>query len=317
MMHHKATNAARPPSLVDTLGTGFRALNRGLPALVVPLAIDLWLWLGPRISVRPLAEWLRSLDPSTWDQARAQIAAAVPEGRPFDLRLNGQIRFWFWRPIYQFEVPPGSPQLVEPAIWSIDNLLVLCGTLIAINMIAALLTAIYLLSLADVVRGSAHPGHWLRQVVRTWLALMGVLGIILTFLMVVGIPLFAIASVLATVVPMVGYFVLAFLFAVVIWVVFSASFAYDAVALNRAGPIGALLASLVVVRRYFWSAIGLFLLKIFILAGLGIIWHGLARSIPGLLIAMATSAYVGAGLAAAHLVFFRDRFPAPVAVQAQ
>jgi hypothetical protein len=309
-MHHKATNAVRPPSLVDTLSMGFRTLNRILPVLGVPLVINLWLWLGPRISIAPLLAWIRSFDPQTWDQARDQIAAAVALDQPLDLRTIGPMRFW--QPIYFFPMPADAVQPVEPAVWIFQSFLTVGAVLVAINVLVMLLTAVFLVPLADQVREAPPTGSWLARVARTWLVFLGVLGIVLTALVVVGIPLLAIASALAAFVPVLGSFVVALLFAVMFWTSLSVSFAYDAIVLNQVGPVAALLASLAVVRRFFWGVLGLFLLKHFILAGLGFIWVGLTTTVPGVLTAIIASTYIAAGIAAAHLIFFRDRLPLAV-----
>src|SRR5688572_18920040 len=92
MTHRNATNTVRPPSLVDTVGTGFRALNRALPALLVPLVLDLWYWLGPRMSLHPLVDWLRRIiDPETWQLLRDRLGPELLTDRLFDLKLSGRI----------------------------------------------------------------------------------------------------------------------------------------------------------------------------------------------------------------------------------
>lgn len=315
MTHRNATNTVRPPSLVDTLGTGFRALNRALPALLVPLVLDLWYWLGPRMSIHPLVDWLRRLvDPETWQLMRDRLGPELLTDRLFDLKLSGRIegQLPFWRRMYTLETVTAAPP-VAPAIWSIGNFGTLFATVLALNLVLTLLTAIYLLPLADIVRGAPVQRRWSRRILRAWLAQLGVLAIVLALLIIVGIPLVTLASVVATVAPAAGSFLSVLAMALLLWIVFTASFAYDAIVLNDAGPISALLASLLIIRRSFWGAVGLYLLNFFILAGLNIIWQGLMGSIPGLLVAMLTSAYVGAGLAAAHLVFYRDRLPTSAA----
>lgn len=314
MTHRNATNAVRPPSLVDTFGTGFRVLNQSLVVLLVPLVLDLWLWLGPRVSVRPLVEWVRSFNPAVWDQAREQLGATA--GAPsIDLRLAVQLeqQLRLWRPMYILEGASSALRPPNPAVWQIGTVLGLAALVLAINVVIALLTAVYLVPLADAVRGSSRAGSRARHIAGAWMALMGVLGLMLIFLLIVGVPLLALASLLAAVVPAIGYFLGSMLFALIVWAIFSTSFAYDAVVLNNANPVRAMYASLMVVRRYFWGALGFLLLKMFVLAGLGVIWQRLLGSMPGLLVAMATSAYVGAGMAAAHLVFFRDRLLQPAA----
>jgi hypothetical protein len=314
MMHRNATNAVRPPSLVDTLSSGFRTLHRAYLALLVPIALDLWYWLGPRISPQPLVAWLRSFNTETWDAAREQAAPLLPQDRPFDLRIEGILEgrwfFWFWRRIYTF-VPSGdAARPWEPATWYVGGFGVLFGTLIVLNVVFALLVVLYLLPLADAVRGNVPAGRWPRRVMSAWLRVMGVQGLVLALLIVGGIPLLVVAGAVAQFAPLVGSFLGSALLVLVLWLMFTTSFAYDAVVLNGSNPVRALLSSLFVVRTSFWSVIGLYLLSGVILAGLGVIWQGFQSTIIGMLAAMFTSAYVGAGLAAAHLIFYRNRLPA-------
>lgn len=234
-----------------------------------------------------------------------QLREVYPAGQ--SLYLQGQLPFW--RRLHILGTPSDAAQLLEPSTWFIGDLWTLLGTLLLINLTITFLTVLYLLPLAEVVRGGASPRGIGRRVLRTWLSLLGVIGIILTILAVIGIPLTAVAMVIFSIVPTLGSAILFLVFAVAIWIVFSASFAYDAIVLDDAGPIAALLVSLVVVRRHFWGVVGFFLLQTFILLGLGFIWSGLVSSTLGVVVAVVTSAYVGAGIAAAHLVFFRDRAP--------
>ena len=59
------------------------------------------------------------------------------------------------------------------------------------------------------------------------------------------------------------------------------------------GPIRAVLMSIRVVHRHFFSTIGLLLLSLVIVSGLQIVWHMLAGNSIGTVIAIAGSAYVG------------------------
>jgi hypothetical protein len=305
MMHHNATNTARPPSLVDTFGSGFRVLNRALGVLIIPLLIDFWLWQGPRLSLRPLVQRIRAFNPESWDQAVAQLQELAPTEQSF--YISGQLPFW--RRLHILGTPADAAQVIQPATWFIGDLGTLVGTLLLINLVVTFLTVLYLLPLAEVVRGSASRGGILRRVLRTWLAVLAVIAIILMVLAVIGIPLTAVAMVLFSIVPTLGSAMMLLISTAAIWMIFSTSFAYDAIVLDDAGPITALLASLALVRRYFWSTIGFVLLQTFIMLGLGFIWSALVTTVPGVLIAVVTSAYIGAGVAAAHLVFFRDRAP--------
>jgi hypothetical protein len=305
MMHHKATNTARLPSLVDTFGSGFRALNRALIVLIIPLFVDFWLWVGPRLSLQPLAQRLRGFDPATWDQAMAQLRELYPMEQ--SLYVRGQVPFW--RRLHILEVSPDAAQIMQPATWFIGDLWTLLGTLLSINLAVTFLTVLYLLPLAEIVRGGAGRGRLGGRILRAWLRVLAVIGTVLSILAVAGIPLTAIAMVVYSIVPAIGSAVLLLVFGAIFWLIFSTSFAYDAIVLDDAGPIAALLVSLAVVRKHFWGAVGFFLLQTFILLGLQFIWSQLVTTAVGVVIAVVTSAYIGAGIAAAHLVFFRDRAP--------
>src|SRR2546422_9788340 len=52
------TRAATPPGLIDTLQAGFDTVNRNLWLLALPIAIDVFFWLGPQLTLGSLAEWL-------------------------------------------------------------------------------------------------------------------------------------------------------------------------------------------------------------------------------------------------------------------
>ena len=122
------------------------------------------------------------------------------------------------------------------------------------------------------------------------------------------IPFLLIGGLLSLVSTVLGYTVMFFGVAGVIWMWFTARFAFAAVVISNASAPRALLGSVLVVRRWFWSAIGLFFLSYIIVSGMTVIWQGLAHlGLVGLLLAIIGSAYISTGLAAAHLVFYRDR----------
>ncbi len=61
-MSHPAVGApanAGPTGLIDTLQAGFNTVNRHLWLLLLPLIVDLSLWLGPQLTVGPaVSDWL-------------------------------------------------------------------------------------------------------------------------------------------------------------------------------------------------------------------------------------------------------------------
>ena len=60
---------AQPSGVIETLSAGYTAVNRQLWVLMLPILLDVFLWLGPHVSYSPLvgpvvtqaAEWTRQV----------------------------------------------------------------------------------------------------------------------------------------------------------------------------------------------------------------------------------------------------------------
>src|SRR5689334_7802225 len=53
MVSGKFVMPASPVGIIDSLASGFEIVTAHLQILLLPLSIDLFLWLGPRFSFRP------------------------------------------------------------------------------------------------------------------------------------------------------------------------------------------------------------------------------------------------------------------------
>lgn len=91
------------------------------------------------------------------------------------------------------------------------------------------------------------------------------------------------------------------------WVIIYTGFTIEAIIIHEVGVLRGIIYSLRLVQRHFWSAFGLLAISALIIAGLGALWNWLAQSVLGILVTLVASAYVGAGLAAARLVFVAER----------
>jgi hypothetical protein len=80
-----------------------------------------------------------------------------------------------------------------------------------------------------------------------------------------------------------------------------------AIFVDDARPIAAIGLSLRVLKRSFWSSLGLLVLSATILMGFPVVWRVFMGHPLGMVVAIVGNAYVGTGLAAATMVFYRDR----------
>ncbi len=305
-MHHNAVKTDRPPSIISTINTGFQALNRHWWLIVVPLLVDLFLWTAPRISPQPLvdnvAHQLNNVDLNA--SLQGYVSQWRELGIPFDLRIRGNALNLLGSLIGTVVTPP-SP--LGQGTWHIGSLGLLLGTLLLVNIAGLAISSIYLLLLGDAIRQQGRQqGLW--RGVKVFIKMLGVTLVWCGVALAILIPFLLLGGLLTLFSTVLGYTVMFFGVAGVLWMWFTARFAFAAVVMSNASAPRALLGSVLVVRRWFWSAIGLFLLSYVIMSGMAVIWQGLAHlGLIGLVIAMIGSAYISAGMSAAHLVFYRDR----------
>ncbi len=315
MQHMNASKTARLPSLVETISLGFGVVNRCLWVLAIPVLLDLVYWLGPRLSVQPLVQQLVSLSNAV---ARGAMDADARQfwtelsarSYPFDLAQLGLPRQTnMFAPKYINLLTPAitapAPPF-DPPIWQVGNI----GMLLLVQILAVvgslLVTSIYLLALSDTLQGGSR-GALLRRWARGFASLLGIGLAFMVLVLLISVPLALAVTFTFLISPTIAQLLVIVVLALFVWMLFTASFSFDAVFISDSGPFRALLTSLYLVQRSFWAAAGLFLLSWVILAGLSLVWQVLATTTAGLAVAIAGNAYISSGLAAAHLIFYRDR----------
>jgi hypothetical protein len=80
-----ARREAQPAGVIDTISAGYAALNRQLWVLLLPVLVDLFLWLGPQVSFSPLVEPILSRGLETVRAVSAQSAAELEAADATDL----------------------------------------------------------------------------------------------------------------------------------------------------------------------------------------------------------------------------------------
>jgi hypothetical protein len=320
---------ARPklPGVIDTLGSGYRTLNRHLYLALIPICLDALYWFGPRLSVQKLARDLTTMidqselatasaaGPQTaqsWAQLRDILDAM---GKSFNLlsMLSTPLSVPTILSSQDLQFPGwlGAPLMVLLESWGglLALLLVLFG-------LGVLLGALYMGLAAQIVRDGRSS---LRTLARTiWLyagryiALMLVVAILAFF---IGFPLLFFVGLMLYVSPLVGSLLLFVVWIALLWVYLFLYFTIDALFISDSGPLKSVLNSITVVRSSTSSALGLFLIMLVISMGMPFVWGALGGSEVTVVLGIIGNAYVGAGLTLASLIFYRDRIQAAVSSQ--
>jgi len=306
--------ASRLPSVIDTLTAGYETINRRLWLVLLPIALDLLFWLGPKLSVVRLAGYLplAALSPDQVASAGEVLghlnlayllALYVPSvlGRAiFDPIVPAQL--WERRLVYQ----------VAPETFVV--------ALVVLVPLGLLVAAFYLGQIGQLVRPASAAGGGLRAIVRHWWRLVVVHAAGLLVFACLAAPAAAlIAAANAFVSRDIAGFLLLLFQVTLLWLGVYYFFALGATILSDDSPVRAALSSADLVRTNFWAAMALVGLILIIETGLSLVWRLLAGqtwSAPwgtggpalGLALSIVANAYVGTGLAAAAMIFYRDRF---------
>ena len=312
------SDAPAVPGIIETLTMGFEVVNRMPLVLALPVALDLLLWLGPKLSVATLGERLA-------ERILAMVAEAgqsAAEGQIGQLVQQIELLRGLARSVNLLALlAPGGFAMASavPAEQSglggqVELVSASQVVLIALGLLllGIGLACLWLGAIAQQLRdGEVSAPRLLRTVPRYWLSIVGFFAILLGGAMAISLPLMAVATVTQLFVPALGTFLTLFvavaLQLLLIWALLYLSFFADAIVVSEVGPIRAAANSVRVVSSNFWSALGFIIITWVIMRGLHVVWQGLAQAPIGLALAIFGNGYVESGLAAASMLFYRNR----------
>lgn len=309
------------PGIIETLSMGFGIVNRVPWVLAVPVALDLLLWLGPKLSIATLGERFVERTLAMIGGA-GQTAGVTAEGQLGQVTqqlelVRGVTRTFNLLSLLAFggfamesAVPPERGGLGgQVELLSASQVAVVAFGLL---LLGVALTCLWLGAIAQELRdGRISAPRLLRAVPRYWLSIVGFFAMLIGGALGVTLPLMAVAAVTQLFVPALGAFLTLFIAValqlLLIWALLYLAFFADAIVLSEVGPIRAAASSIRVVSSNFWSALGFIIITWVIMRGLHVIWQGLAQAPVGLALAIFGNGYVESGLAAASLLFYRNR----------
>ncbi len=308
---------APPLGIIAAVATGFEMVNARLGLILLPLALDLFLWLGPHVSIvhlmPPVAQAL-------------QDAAVAAGGTP---ALHANADFWvallsdfaakFNLFAYLSTAPLGLPSLLAsrlptalpggvPLVWYVESVpqyLLLLGLCVLVGLF---LGALYLGGIAQQVRD--RRVRWrllLRTVWGDWARLTALGALALFVVIVLGLPLLLLTLLVLAFNQTIASFVWVAGLSVVLWVLFYGAFALHGMLLHRRGLFAALWDSLRLMQINLPAAAAMFLLVVLINVGLSAVWSLPSDGSWLLLLGVAGHALISTALFTATFVFYQDR----------
>jgi len=297
---------------------GFEVVARNPELILIPLVLDLFLWLGPRLSIAPIVkavkvlmrQWV-STDLSTPEvsEAAAMIDQVLSEiARTFDL-------FSALRPgplvgvpvLMPYRITVARPFGTRPEL-PVHSVFGMMGLTLLLMAVGLALTALYLRGVGRRVIDETEmplpgpqppPAVWI-QFLKFGALLLGLVVIFSTtfsfFLTLVGMVSMAVAGILMTLA-----------FSSVLFIGVHLVFAIPGIVQLRRGPLRAIQESLILTRSDFMNVLLLLGLVLLISQGLNVVWSLPDPGSWSTLVGLAGHAFVSTGLTAALFVFYQER----------
>ncbi len=308
--------------IIDTLSAGFDRTAKRLWIIVLPVLLDIGLWVGPRLSLNSLAKQTIVLLPGAAGMGGqytqmvelmqswlTEAAAATNVMSMLSMRLLG---------MPSLTVALGTLALpfgMVPRSFEIPTWLAFVGAALLLTVLSLLLGCFYLsLIAADARDGDMSLSYALQVTWRSWLRLVALVLAATISIIVVGTTVSVVSGLLAVLsadlsVLLLTVFAWCFLSLLTYGaVVFY--FTSRAIILDDMGILRSMWNALNVVHRSFLPVTGFILLVSVLQTGLLYIWQMLAVSPAGTLAGILGNAYVSTGLIMASFIFYRDRYAA-------
>lgn len=311
--------------IIDCLAAGFRLIARRPWLLLIPVLLDLFLWMGPHIGLAQIAQQVQET------LAAQQAGAPAADYSTAITQQTQQVIEQIGKDANLLSLMgagvPGIPSLVAVSPPQVNPLptaptvvqaqsagqVTLWG--LGFLLIGSILSSLYVTWIGRTVRGdlgtpdeAPFAGHALH----TWTRVLLMILVLIALLLVVSIPIVLVAFFALMVSQSLAVILLNLMAIVVlwaaIWVVIYMYFVVDAVVLNHAGLLRAMWNSVNVVTRNLWPSVGLVLLVWIVGNGLMLIWTRLEFAAWATAVGVLANAFVGTSLTAATLFFYAGRY---------
>jgi hypothetical protein len=306
-----------PPGVIGSLRAGFDAVSSHVWLILLPLLLDIFLWLGPRFSVDGLVSPFFRL---VFSQARTTLTSSSDLQRFTDyqaafgellerfnlLSLLGKLQLFpvgissLLAQTMPVKTPLGSQGVVQ--ISSMPGLLALAFLLIVAGWIAG---GLYFRWVSGIALGEVDGRT---KISLSWAVLQTlILSVVWVIgLMIMVVPTMIILTILTLLSPLLASGVLLLVLLFSFWLIIPLFFTPHGIFVRRQNAFHSIFTSLRM-ARFTLPTSGLFVLCVFLLTtGLNYLWSVPTGDSWMLIVGIAGHAFITTTLLAASFVYYRD-----------
>lgn len=316
-MMQKQEESTTLPGVFATLAAGFDLTAKHLWLLILPILLDVFYWLGPRLSYQKLIErvvtfWL--------EQPEFAEIAEIMQFTTLLRDIAPRTNLFTMLTVPLVGVPAlmtgGAPETtpIIPGVQQIEDWGAWLGLFLVFLVVGLLLTAVYFTTITYALKTQNGDeiligfNAWAQRVGKYWLRLMGLAFVFILNLFIIYIPLVLVATIFYIISPALGSLVVLAGPFLAMWIILFISFAPFGIVMNGRSVWRSMVESFRLVQTYLVPTLTLFLM-IFLIGTLLdwlliLVENGTWLALLNIL----GHAFISTALVAAMFIFYRDRY---------
>ena len=304
----KIENLPPPPGIINSIRAGFDAIASHITAILLPLLLNLFMWLGPRLRMEALFNSMRSDVITLWQAGGIPAEEIQKMLTWYDTSLPSINLFWLLRTlpvgISSLLLPKeaSATPLGDPSIWQVSAL-GFPGWIFLLTLVGWVGGALYFRSVAWVILADKEQSaRMLPAVVQT--VLISIFSNLLV--MVLAFPLLFLLLILSQISVILANLFVLFLSLASVWVIVPMFFWPLGVFIKRQNVLTSIMSS-IQLTRFTLPTSSLFVLIVFLLAyGLNFLWNIPTEDSWMTLVGILGHSFVTTALLAASFIYYRD-----------
>lgn len=302
-------NLPPPPGVINSIKAGFDKVAAHVTTTFLPLLLNLFLWLGPRLRIDALFHSIRADMISIWQTGGVSAADIQSVLESYDKTIPLINLFWLLRtlpigissllfPRDATQTPLGNPVVLQVSAIS------LLGWMFLLILIGWIGGGLYFRGVALLATANKddQPMHISRAIIQTILIsiLCGILA------MVIGLPIILVLALVLQFSSFIANILVLFLSLVSMWVIVPLFFWPHGVFVKKQNVITSIISSVQMVR-FTLPTSSMFVLTVFLLTfGLNFLWSIPPQDSWMTLIGIFGHSFVTTALLAASFIYYRD-----------
>ncbi len=292
---------------------GFDAVANKIVIVLIPVAFDLLLWLGPHLQIKTLLNHFIDIFASS---ASSTLESQNVLAQMTDILHSAASQFNLFS--LMRTIPVGIPSLMssrlpvavpngDPLYIDITHPVVITGVAIGMLLIGLIIGSLYYILVAQVsLEGRIEPGAAIKD--WSWTSIQGIslaIALIILFI-VISIPSICVISVIASFGIPLTQFASFIYIGIILWIAFPLLFSAHGIYVNHLGALASVQRSMVMTRMTLPTT-SLFILSVVVISeGLDVLWRVPAENSWLTLVGVGGHAFITSALLASSFIYYRD-----------